>query len=533
MVRGQIATEDAAAPALERLTQQVLEANPQVQDSLEVSALIESLGWTDGRIRTAFGYPSVFELGEALYQRITHQVRSTVLPPKTGWNTWTTVRRMVWDFGHGLTFTLPMMVSVFSMITIHISFASYQYFPVDEATALAVATFLSFVTTGGFSQVIANVYYMLVDTQGPAEVQVNVLRILGWGLGMTGVLAVVLWVLDSAFPVMPLGLMSLTVLYMVLLSGLWLSFAGLYVLRREYMLAVITGIGAGLAFWLHSHGWSVVGAQTIAIMAASVISLGASVVIFKIAHRQAGFEGTSVVRPRPSQLAFATRQYFLYGMLYFIFVFADRLIAWSTNTVYLPLNIWFRGQYELGMDWSLAALFAPLSLAETVIGYYLRWLDAAQHEVPVPAVAVLAARSRRIYFRLFALFGLFSVVGVLLARLAVARLVPDPTFAPTVPVHGVEPFVFAWSSVAYVLLALALLNILLMFSLSYPEGALRVLLRALLLDVGVGVVLTRILGGYQYAVLGVMVGAFYLMVATTWEVLKIFRRIDYLLYRLT
>lgn len=511
---------------------QVIEANRDVQDPYDVAAVVESCGWTDRRVENTFGFANVFELAEEMYQDIKVAVVMEPVAPRLTLPWSVILSKMAREFGHGLTFTLPMMVSVMSMITLHISFASYQYSPVEQATAIALATFFSFITTGGYTQAMANIYYILLGMQEVSQVESTIFLVMRWGFWTSVGLAGLLIMLDLVFPIMPIALMQDTAVYVILLSVVWLSFAGLYVLRREWVLTFVTLLSVGVAYGLFHRGYSLLTAQASAMAVASVASVIVSVWIFRRgAKHHVQHEGRAI-KARTSQLAYATSSYFFYGILYFVFIFADRLVAWSTNTVYLPYNIWFRGQYELGMDWSLAALFFPLSAAEVMIGYVLRWLEAAEHRIQEEDVARLHHQLTWVYWRSLAIFAVFAVVGVISAHIAVNLLTPIRLFRDAVPINGVEPFVFDWSSVAYVLLSVSLLNILFLFTLSHPRPALRVLLLATAIDVGVGIVVTRILGGYQFAVWGLMAGTIYLFVASTVAVVRMLPTIDYLLYRL-
>ncbi len=515
----------------DRLRAQVQETNPDLQDALDVAAVLESLGWTDRQIEQRFGFPDVFTAAEDLYAAIRRQIRQTSIPVQVHVPRSAIIWSVMRDIGHGLTFTLPMIVSVAAMITLHISFASYQYFSIPNATAIALATFFSFLTTGGFTQAMTNIYYVLTGMQKVSEIEATVFLVMRWSIVVTLAFAVLVIVGDFVFPIMPESLVFLMILYMVLLSLLWLSFTGLYILRREYFLTFITAFAIAIAYFLHRHGLPVQWAQMVAIACASLAGIATSVIIFR--HRTRGFKSLQgVFETKLAQLAHGASPYFIYGMLYFIFVYVDRLVAWSSQTTYLPYNIWFRGQYELGMDWSLVALFLPLSIAEVLISTVMRRIENLQHQLHVRQTGELLRSMQRTYFGLLATFVGISIVGVLLTHIAVGLLAPLRLFRLSVPVHGVEPFVFMWSSWSYVLFSVAIFNILMLFTLSHPQPALRVLIYGIGIDLASGVLATQLLGGYQYAVLGLFVGALSIAVYSTRMVLSMLPQLDYYLYRL-
>lgn len=517
----------------QQLLAQVIDVNRDVQDALDVAAVVESFGWTDGRAEEDFGYPTLFELAEELYQDIRVAVRHDPLPPGAAVPPVLAFRQVLRDYGHGLTFTLPMLVAVAAMITLHISLSSYQFFSLPDATALGLATFLSFVTTGGFSQAMANVYYILLGLQETELIERTVLLLMRWGVLTSIGVALGLWLLDTVFPLMPPSLMAFMGLYLILMATLWMTFAGLYVLRREYLLAVITGLSSLLAYGLWTRGVPVVWAQTFALGVASLTALIVSGKIFRRTIRKREGITSRVIRTRTSELAYATAPYFIYGILYFVFIYADRLVAWSTNTVFLPYNLWFRGQYELGMDWSLISLLMPLSAAEVLIGYLFRWMQRREHETLQTNMESFRTALLRTYWRAMAIYVLLGGAGALGTWAAVQAFRHVPLLALAVPVHGVEPFVFDWSAGSYVLLAVSLFNVLLLFTFAYPAPALRAIVVAIGVDLLAGLLATKIFGGYQFAVWGLTAGVIYLTITTTRSVITLLPKADYLLYRLT
>ncbi len=518
--------------ARSQLLRQIIEANGDLQDPLDMAATIESLGYSDRRAEEVFGQPTVFDLARDLWDDFLAAIRSDPIPPRFEMRWHQMVGVIAADFAHGLVFALPMAASVAAMIILHIGMTSYQYFSVAQATALALATFLSFVVTGGYSQAMATVYYLLLGLQEAGLVERTLYQIMRWGLASAVAVAVAIVVGDAVFPMFPISLTLFMVVYLVMQSALWLSYATLYVLRREYLLTLLTVMAVLIAWLVWRLGLGVIFAQAAAMAAATAGALFAWSVIFRRQSRRWEQIGR-IVKTRTSQLAYASGAYFAYGILYFVFIFADRLVAWTTSTAFLPYSIWFRGQYELGMDWALASLILPLGATEAFVGYLIRWLMAAQHRVLEREVGDLARALRTVYLRSVAAFLVVALLATLGVRVGLSFAGGLPLLHGAVPLAGVEPFVFAWSSFAYVFLALALFNVLLMFSLAYPQAALRSMLVAVAVDVTVGVLATRIFGAYQYAVFGLMAGVVCLIALTTRDILRLLPRIDFMLYRMS
>lgn len=518
--------------AWDRLERQVTEANPDVQDTLDLAACFESLGWTDARVEDVFGAATVFDLAEEMLPHLRQDFANVPLPTEARSGTGSLVQQVFRDLIHGVTFTLPTAVGVLAILLLHISFNAYLYFSVEKATALALAMFLSFIVTGGFTQAMSATYYILIGLQQEAEVMRTLFRMMRWGLLGAIIVSALILFLDAVFPLLPLGLAIFMVLYTVLLSALWLGYATLYVLRREYLLTLITLGAVGVAYVAWNRGYPIIVGQLVGMGAASVVSTLLAGFLFYRAQKRTK-RTRRAIKTRMSQLVYASSSYFLYGLLYFAFIFADRLIAWSTNTVYMPYSIWFRGQYELGMDWSLGTLIIPLAIIDVLITVLMRWLTSEDQTVSEKLAPALGARFRSRYVIALALCLGAGTAGLLITHEAAALAVHSPVFASAVPDQGVEPMVFDWASAAYVLLALALLNVLILFTLGFPQPALRAMMSATAVDLAVGMVVTRLFNDYQFAVFGLLAGAVFLLLVTTRELARSLPKVDFLLYRLS
>lgn len=510
----------------------VHEANPDVQDALDVAATVESLGWTDSRVEDVFGFATVFDLAEDMLVDIRSRVWMRPLPTRVERTLGEILRQALDELWNGMTFALPMVVSVVSMIFLHISFASYLYFSVEQATALALATFLSFVLTGGITQAMANSYYILTGLGEAEEVEPTLFLFMRWGISAAIVVCALIVFLDSLFPLFPLPIVLFMSIYTVTLSMLWLACATLYVLRRVYILTVVYAIAIAIAYLTWQHGYPVVIGQMVGMVVATVISTGSATLIYRRVRRTMYEEGR-ILKTRISQLAYAASPYFTYGTLYFIFIFADRLVSWSTNTTYMPYTIWFRGPYELGMDWALGALIVPLAMSELMIGVLMRWIIEHQQSNPEREVARMGSELRVVYLRVIAIFIAAAIAGVLVSHVIAALAATSPSARAVAPISSIESFTFTWASISYVLVAASLFNVLFLFTISLPAPALRQVGIAIAIDLGVGLVLTRILGQYQDAVYGLIAGAIYLGLATTFEVIHALPQVDFLLYRIS
>ena len=92
--------------------------------------------------------------------------------------------------------------------------------------------------------------------------------------------------------------------------------------------------------------------------------------------------------PRPAVFVHIVKPFLAYGTLYFTFLFTDRMVGWTASDAPLPLFLWFRTSYELGMDWALIALVFTIAVLEytihefgrVIIPYQQFFLGAAYEE---------------------------------------------------------------------------------------------------------------------------------------------------------
>jgi hypothetical protein len=235
--------------------------------------------------------------------------------------------------------------------------------------------------------------------------------------------------------------------------------------------------------------------------------------------------------PRTSVLIHSVGPYFLYGIAYFTLLFADRVVAWSTADFQLPLVLWFRTPYELGLDWALLTLVLTLALLEHVVHEF------SENAIPVQTRTAGLDRAdhnrwfTRFYARQTAFLGFIAVMSTVLVyslviwsrRFSGNEQVLD-FFASPVTFQ-----VFVLGAVGYALLALALMNASFFFTLSRPWPMLRAIGAGLASGIAVGYVLSRTVT-YWWGAVGLTVGMGTFAVLSTIETVRLMRNLDYAYY---
>ena len=94
---------------------------------------------------------------------------------------------------------------------------------------------------------------------------------------------------------------------------------------------------------------------------------------------------------------------------------------------------------------------------------------------------------------------------------------------------GISVKVCVLGAIGYLLLAWGMLNTLYLFTLGQPAKPLKAIMTAVLVNIGVGFVLSRFVS-YEYAVLGMVCGAAVFVAMTLRANMKFFNNLDYHYY---
>lgn len=493
-------------------------------DAHHIAALLEMNGWTDSRA-SRLGYPDLFALAAAIDERWPRADAHDHLHRRLADAWLSRFVRAVAEYVHGLAFAVPMVLASLSVFTLRYSLWSYLGFSTEIATGIALGMFGSFVVTGGFVQMIARRglmhaaqgHYILVRH---TSLQLMVLAVLcAIGLGLVAALVV------AIVPVLPWAIVRVALLYYIMLTLLWLGIGLLYMLQLHIVTLGLLAGGIGLVYYLHERlGMPLMSAQALGMAA---LAGGATCVAFAWlswlnTHRG---ERLTASMPRPSQLAQSLAPYFVYGVGFYTLLFADRLIAWSVPSLFHPYFIWFRGEYELGLNFALWTLVLPFGLVEPYLHGLFRRINAGQRELALDALRRFSERALRQHVQHSAgvlavgLVSVFGIVALINAATQAGWLAINPLADP------VSSFVFAIAAPTYAIVAVGLQNALVCFSLNAPWPVVRAVGWSVLVNFCVGFLLSRYIG-YEWAVVGLAAGALVFVVMSTIAAVGVLRRVD-------
>jgi hypothetical protein len=499
-------------------------------DRWATTALLESRGLRDVDAVERYGCADMFALAD-----VVHPLATALPVPEVDEGTDPAVRwhrrvgRFLTLYVRGTFVALPMAIQIVAMLVLGYALWSYLKFDETQASAVSVGTIASFIVTGGFVQAIGRLGLSYAASGSHLLAERAVRKLVLWGAIAAAVVGVASFAVNLATAWFPQWVMAIALVYYALLSLLWLLLAILYTVqhRAGVALSVVLGI---VAIWL------VRTTTSLDIYLAHWIGLSTSIVVCAVwgfgvlrrrARRTVG-DARLAELPRLSILLYSVGPYFAYGALYFTILFVDRIVAWTTGDFRLPLLVWFRTPYELGLDWALVSLVLAIAVLEFASHSFSGRLIATQQRTSGLRRAEHNAVYVRFYRRQQALLAVIvavSIVGTFRLVLGVHRY-DEVQQARDFFASPVTFQVFAFGALAYGFLAWALLNASFFFTLSRPWLALRPLLAGVATGVLVGYVLSRVVEDW-WASVGLLVGMATFAVLTARHARRFMRDLDW------
>ena len=513
-----------------QLLDELLEVHLHPQDSYEIAALLESMGWNDDRVAREFGAKDIFDLADQIWDELPSKISYQPAFPKEKQSPSFLVISMIRSFLRGLIFAFPMAISIAAMLNLKFSLWSYQYLSLEQATSIAIGTILSFVLVGGFTQAIARRGYFYIIQGYYNLARKNTFIFIGIGFVMCFICSLLIVLLNLIFNLFSYEMLCLIVLFFFFLTSIWLSVTVMYVLKKEIVFTGLIIFGIFLVYVLFVlFELDIIISQLISLTIVSICSLILVLFFFRLAAKRNEKEVSKL--PRFSITLYTVWPYFFYGFLYFSFLFIDRINAWSKNEEFMPYVIWFRGQYELGLDFALLTIIIPMGVSEVVVNRLMFDLELSQKKY-------LAIESQKLYdrfLRIYKRMTLFILISSVISSFLIYRLilwyneVSIKVNNENILENEVTIFVLFWGIVSYGILAFSLMNIVILFALSQPSRVLKAIIPALLTNMVVGFLLSRWFD-YHFAVFGLFVGSILLFYLTTKSVVEVLKNLDYYLY---
>jgi hypothetical protein len=525
-------TQGSPAHTVE-LAQSVIDLLGVPNDHWEIAAQLEVMGLRDTDARGEYGARDLFHLAARIYRWYEEGRIRAEAEPEDPQPRRRPLARFLKNYVTGLTFSLPMALQAVTMVMWGYGVWGAIELDLRVGTAIALGFIASYIVTGGFMQTIVRrgLFYVYQEEEWLARW--TALRT--WTLSLRVVLALLVPALaiNAVFGLLPWKIVLTAAAYYVALSILWLNWALIYLVRKTWLFLVTTAVALAVVLVAAKGcGLPAIAANAIGLLVADSLSFALALGHLNALARRSTRPG-AVNPPRLTVLVYSTSRFFLYGLLYNTFLFADRVIAWTSATGredFPPYGFWLNVRYELGMDLALIVVMLLSGVVEHATERFSETLIPAEKRIAGADSAQLADLARNDHRRRTWILAAAVLPAVLFA-VAVAIALRQ---MPSLPVHQAllaakTTRVFALATVAYVIFMFALQNILRLLTLSRVELVVRAVGVSLAVNVAVGFVCSRAID-YSFAVLGLIAGAITLAILTERSMREVLSSLDYHYY---
>lgn len=507
-----------------------------------VVAAIESLGIRDIDTRSDYGMPSIYELAGLVYYELTtseeHKGAKNIkqreaianAPETITTSDYMAVKAKIFAryYSQGIFHLFPVLLQILAIIYFGYSLWTFVGFNNVQSTAVVLGVVVGLVSTGGFVQVIgrqASFYWNHADYMMTKKTVDYLLKI---GAISIFVVLGVIFACNLFFHIYPYSFLFVVFTYAILIGLLVLLLAPLHTLDQRWVITVAITLGTFVAILLKTLTPMLVYVTHWIGIATAVLTAWIFLKVFfkKLVREKKSHSNLDV---KPALFLYHNYKYFLYGLAIYVFIFIDRLLAWSTNhNGPLPFVIYFEKDYELGMDFAILVFLLLAGVLEFAIASFSKFMDIGQKTVSASDVPKFGKDLYRMYWQHVAM-----LVGTGILVFALVYFMMFASWGYSGQFHerlsSVSVTVCCIGGLGYLFLGWGMLNSLYLFTLGQPDSPLKAILLCCVLNFSVGFLASRFLS-YEYSVVGLLIGGIVFMGLTLKAVSKFYKNLDYYYY---
>ncbi len=509
-----------------------------------VAATIESFGIRDVDTENDFGVASIQELSLYVYRQLTtareHKDALNIKekemlfksPESISISDYLRVKTKIFIqyYPLGIFHLLPILLQITSIVLFGYSLWTHVDFNHVQSTAVVLGVIIGLVTTGGFVQVIGRQASFFWNYQDYQMTRKTIDYLLKMGTYFILLILAIIFVFNLVLHLYPFKILFVTFIYAFLIGVLLLVIAPLHTIYQRWMITVAVVGGTLITICLNQFTTvKIYFTHWIGILVAIVLAR-AYVIYFFRKKIQINAE-KSTLKLKDSVFIYQNYQYFLYGVFIYIFIFTDRILAWSTNSndnEKLPFVVFFEKDYELGMDLAILVFLLLAGVLEFSIASFTRLLDITQKITSFKDAKSFNKELFKLYWQNLAwLFITSIIVFVFLYFIITASWGYKGQFNEELMSLSVQ--VCFIGGIGYMFLAWGMLNTLYLFTLGQPATPLKAVVYACIVNFILGFILSRFVS-FEYSVVGMTVGAIVFTGLTLKEIFNYFRNLDYYYY---
>jgi uncharacterized protein YkuJ len=525
--------------SLNELISSIKERNGKPVNVRVVSATIESLGIRDVDAQNDYGFESIPHLAIHIFEIVKKEKelknKYQILAENKAYknislNAYATLKSKLFikNYSIGIFHLMPVFFQILSIILSGISLWTFIGFNNLQSTAVVLGVIIGLVTTGGFVQVIGKQVSYYWYNEDYAMTKRTVTKLLFTGIKSLGITFIIIAALNFFIHLYPYRFVIIVFIYSFLIGVLLLVLSPLYTIKQRWMISVSVIFGTLSTLFLFFY-------TSISIYLVHWIGISLSV-ISALCYLHFFFKKTMLTKkalhnatPKMMLSVYRSFNYFFYGVLVYAFIFTDRILAWSsTLNRDIPYIVYYEKDYEIGMDLAILVFFLLAGVLEYSISSFSRNMDYLQRITKYNKITDFNKKMLRLYYKHLRIFAISAIIiGLLLYGIITKPWGYEAGFHETLAPISIK--VCLIGSFGYLFFTLGVLNVLYLYTLNQHKIPLIGILMAFLINIAVGITLSRIIS-YEYSVIGMLIGSLFFMLYTTRATLLYFKNLDYYFY---
>lgn len=517
---------------IDSIARTVSEVEGHPKDHLEVAVILEILGYTIQDAKDA-GYTNLFELAKDIYESIPHLAVDDVIEQVEEEQP----SGMLLFFA-GMFYNLGWMIMLISLFLGGQSLWAAKDLPVHISTGIGMGVLLGLVSTGGIQQFTAwkLIYY---QGQGNKPLAKFIMR-RNLIVGCLIILSIFgLFVMINVLALsLPMQVILITLYFFTMIAVYRLFATPVFAFRRFRALLFISF--AALAVMFTSYFvFDSLGMDRVRAVIASQ-SLGLAVLIFTSAYfsyryifseREVRDEDEppfyarpdlpkNVKAPRYWVLLFEGIPLILYGTLYFVFIFGDRLVSWMGAG---PMFINYNRTYQIGVDLALLLLIPITGVKFTYLYRLSGYLEKTLNKTDIADYTDFNIALSKFYKKMVIGISFFGGIFVFSAFLLGDRIVEVGGG------NAESATVFKWALLGIFFFSLFLTNSVFSFCFKKNKAIVSVLAIGCVFAYGLSYLFSTV--SHWYSVFGFVLSSFFLAVASFILIFDMLKKADYIYYQ--
>jgi hypothetical protein len=486
-----------ADPKLQVVIAEIQAISPQPADRWEIAAILESLGYTDRQIQTELNYSDSLALGSEIYEYLRDNGYLNPAPPLQLQSTRTSWRSEIFFFAGQFTksflYAIPFVASM--LLESFFARVDEQVIPLQLSALLTPALMASLITSGGFVQMIQRRGSFYKNMDQNIHVQRSCRPIFLMGVVASVLLGILSMISGFYLSYASDNYIIIAAFYYVVLSIMWLTFA-MVSLSYDWSTPIALVLIA-IIFVICRQGLRLdaVTCQIVTMTLALLGMLGMWLRVYRQARRQEKSQDHLPDLPPAAAVAYLLTPYFLYGIAYFSFLFADRFAAGWVLEKYSSLAFSVDTRYQRPMDLALLDFLILMPFAEYLGAKFCQWWYRQTKQLTPNQLGQLMSGLQRRYTIFSSLLWVIgSVIGTV--TLLLMLLAHQQAAAIQLTAFGV---------LGYSILAVGLWNCIILLILNQIPVVLKMLLPSVVINLVCGYI-AGYLWGVNWVPIGLVLG---------------------------